>query len=96
MNGASSDTQVVIGETEAGTGNLDEHYALDVQNGFINSIDGFCIAGDCIDTWLGLGGGSFLASGTTIGNTLRWTGTGWSDSDVGDILVNNITIGLGA
>lgn len=66
MNGASSDTQVVIGETEAGTGNAGEHYSFDVQNGFINSIDGFCIDGDCIDSWLGLGGGASLASGTTI------------------------------
>jgi hypothetical protein len=65
---------------------------LDVQNGYINTSSGLCINGDCKSAWNQVGGSS-LASGTTVGNTLRWTGTGWSDSNSGDLLVNGLTVG---
>ncbi len=44
-------------------------------------------------TWQALS--NSLPNATSTGNTLRWTGTGWSDSNNKDILVNGITIGRG-
>ena len=93
LNGATADTQVVIGSDSAGAWNNAEIYRLDVQNGFVNSSDGFCINGDCKSDWSQIGWSLLDAAFT--GNTLRWTGTGWSDSNSGDLLVNGITIGKG-
>jgi hypothetical protein len=47
INGATADTQVVIGSGAASSW----IYRLDVQNGYINTSSGICINGDCKSTW---------------------------------------------
>ena len=47
INGAPSDTQVVIGSWAASSW----VYRLDVQKGYINTSSGLCINGDCKSAW---------------------------------------------
>ena len=68
---------------------INPSYPLDV-NGYINTSSGFCISWNCISSW-----NSLLPNGSNTWVTLRWTGTGWADSNSGDILVNGINIGRG-
>jgi hypothetical protein len=49
VNGATADTQVVIGSGASSSG----VYKLDVQRGYINSSSGFCINGSCASSWSG-------------------------------------------
>ena len=66
---------------------INPSYPVDV-NGYINTSSGFCISWNCISSW-----NSLLPNGSNTWVTLRWTGTGWSDSNSGDILVNEVTVG---
>ena len=56
---AGSPTLFVDGD-EVGIDTIAPGYKLDVQGGQVNASNGFCIAGDCINTWAEVGGGAGL------------------------------------
>ncbi|MFC1658615.1 beta strand repeat-containing protein, partial [Candidatus Omnitrophota bacterium] len=73
-----------------GIGALPGAYKLDVD-GYTNTVDGFCIDGDCITGWGALGGGDITKVGDvdqddafsgSAGNTLYFEGTGGGAGDI--------------
>ena len=74
-------------------GVINPGYRVDVS-GYMNSSSGLCIGWDCKGSWSEVGWSLPIWANT--GNSLRWTWTGWEHSDVGDLLINWITIGRGS
>lgn len=69
INGATSDTQVVIGSGAASN----SIYRLDVQRGYINTSSGYCIAGSCVSDWGALAGTGGSSQWINNGNDIYYS-----------------------